>query len=256
MKRHQTITAIIIDDEPLARTGLRDILKEEKDFVIVAEAGDGEEALQLIERYKPQVLFLDIQMPEFSGFDIINNLPDSYHPLIVFVTAYNEYALQAFSKNALDYLLKPFDAERIGDTLNRIREMIHLKQSAAYSTKMVEALKQIHTPQNYLTRIPIRSAGKIRLVSLDDVLWIEADADYIQLQTAGGKHTTRETIGRIEKILDPAIFVRIHRSIIVNVHHVREIRTMHHGEYEIILDQGTKLTASRSYKQKLDFLIP
>jgi len=249
------IAVMIVDDEPLARHGLREIFEEEKDIVIIAESSDGEEAVEHIKKYKPDVLFLDIQMPEMNGFDVVKSLKAEELPLVVFVTAYDEYAIKAFSANALDYILKPYDAERIHSSLHRVREMIRLKQTASYSERMMEALKSFQSTSTYIERISIRSAGKIYFVNIEEILWIEAAADYIYIHTKNGKHTTRETIGTIELQLDPSKFIRIHRSSIVNLNAVRELQPEHHGDYTAILDQGIKLTVSRKYKEKLSFLL-
>lgn len=255
MKTNQRISALIVDDEPLSRHGLREILDGVKDITVIGEAHDGGEALQQILKLHPDVVFLDIQMPEMNGFEVLSNIPLGKLPLIVFVTAYDEFAIKAFSANALDYILKPFDSERILSSLHRVREMIRLKETVKYSEKMLEVLQSFQTSQKYVDRFSIRSAGKIYFVNSLEIIWIEAAADYIHLHTKNGKHTTRETIGSIEKQLDPSKFVRIHRSCIVNLDHIRELQPMYHGEYTAILNNGTKLTVSRTYKEKLAYLL-
>jgi two-component system LytT family response regulator len=255
MARDPKIPVMIVDDEPLARHGLRAIIEDEKDLVIVAEAADGEGAIRLIKQHSPEVLFLDIQMPELDGFDVIKALPKKTMPLIVFVTAYDEFAVKAFSSHALDYVLKPFDADRIHSTIHRVREMIRLKTRAAYSEKITEALRSFQQTKKYLDRVMVRASGKISFVPVDEILWIEAAADYIILHTKNGKHTTREMIGTIEQELDPSRFVRIHRSAIVNLNAVRELRTEHHGDFTAILITGTTLTVSRSFREKIEQLL-
>jgi len=255
VKPDKKISAIVVDDEPLARHGLRDLLEEEKDFTVVAESCDGEEAIRHIRRYNPDVVFLDIQMPEVNGFEVVNAIPRNDLPLIVFVTAYDEFAVNAFSANALDYILKPFDSERIHSTLHRVREMLRLKERASYSEKILEALKSIQSAKSYIDRIPVRNAGKVSFVSVDDLVWIEAAEDYITLHTMTGTMTTRASIGAIEKQLDPSRFVRIHRSTIVNLHHIKELRPMDHGEFSALLRHGTTLTVSRTYKKRLATLL-
>lgn len=255
MARDHKISVVIVDDEPLARHGLREIIGSEKDIAVVAEASDGEEALRLIAKHSPDVVFLDIQMPEVDGFDVIRALPKKKIPLIVFVTAYDEFAVKAFASHALDYILKPFDAERIRTALYRVREMIKLKTNAAYSEKLLEALQTLHSPKKYIERIMVRHAGKISFVPVDEILWIEAAADYIVLHTKKGKHTTREMIGSIELQLDPSRFIRIHRSVIVNIEAVRELQPQHHGEYSMLMTEGTILTVSRTYKDRISTLI-
>jgi two-component system LytT family response regulator len=255
MASDRKITVMIVDDEPLARHGLREIIGSEKDLMIVAEAADGEEALRSIAKHSPDVVFLDIQMPEVDGFDVISALPKKKIPLVVFVTAYDEFAVKAFESHALDYVLKPFDAERIRSALHRVREMIRLKTNAAYSVKILEALQSRHSPKKYIERIMVRNAGKISFVPVDEVLWIEAAADYIVLHTKNGKHTTREMIGSIEQQLDPSRFVRIHRSSIVNLSSIRELRPEHHGDMIALMIDGSKICVSRSYREKLQNII-
>lgn len=255
MARDHKISVVIVDDEPLARHGLREIIGSENDLAVVAEASDGEEALRSISKHSPDVVFLDIQMPEVDGFDVIRALPKKKIPLIVFVTAYDEFAVKAFASHALDYILKPFDAERIRTALHRVREMIKLKTNASYSEKLLEALQTLHSPKKYIERVMVRHAGKISFVPVDEILWIEAASDYIVLHTKKGKHTTREMIGSIELQLDPSRFIRIHRSVIVNIEAVRELQPLHHGEYSMLMTEGTTLTVSRTYKDRISTLI-
>lgn len=255
MKTNRTISVLIVDDEPLSRHGLREILEEEKDISGISEAIDGEDAVRQIAKNHVDVVFLDIQMPEMNGFEVLKNIPSGKFPLIVFVTAFDEFAIKAFSANALDYILKPFDAERVRSSLHRVKEMIRLKETVKYSERMLEVLRSFQTPQKYPDRFSIRSAGKIYFVSSHEILWIEAAADYIHLHTKNGKHITRETISSIEKQLDPSKFVRIHRSYIVSFDHIRELDPMHHGEYIALLSDGAKLTVSRTYKEKLSHLL-
>lgn len=255
MTADRNIQVMIVDDEPLARHGLREVLSLEKDISIVAECADGMEALTQYQQHRPDVLFLDIQMPETDGFDVVKQLPPDEFPIIVFVTAYNEYALKAFTANALDYVLKPFDNERIHTTLRRVREMVRLKQQAGYSERILNAVASFAPKVSYLLRIPIRHAGKITLVKTDNVVWIEAAADYIHIHTATEKFITRESIGEMELQLDPAIFARIHRSSIVNLRHIKEVQNNHNGDYTVFLDKGVSLPVGRNYKENLSRLI-
>ncbi len=255
MTLDRKIRVMIVDDEPLARHGLREVLSAEDDLEIIAECADGNEAVAAFVKKRPDVIFLDIQMPEKDGFDVVRMIPPEELPFIVFVTAYNEFALKAFTANALDYVLKPFDNERIHVTLKRVREMVRLKQQAGYSERILNAVKSFAPKVSYLLRIPIRLAGKITLVKTDDVVWIEAAADYIHIHTATEKFITREAIGEMELQLDPAMFVRIHRSSIVNLRHITEVQSNHHGDYTALLDNGTSLPVGRNYKENLTRLI-
>lgn len=255
MTRERMITAMIVDDEPLARHGLRAVLSGVEDLSIVAEASDGEEALSSVLEHRPDVLFLDIQMPEMDGFDLLGSLPPDVMPLVVFVTAYDEFAVKAFDTRALDYILKPFDADRIHTSLHRIREMLQMKDGAEYSRQIEEIVRTFRPAKRFLERVMVRNGGKIHFVPVGDIVWCEADADYLRLHTAGGVHTIRGTIGAFAEELDPAQFVRIHRSSIVRLNAIRELRPGPHGEYTALLDQGTVLTVSRSYKGNIERLL-
>lgn len=255
MTLDRNIRVMIVDDEPLARHGLREVLSAEHDLEIIAECADGSEAVAAFVKKRPDVIFLDIQMPEKDGFDVVRMIPPEELPFIVFVTAYNEFAVKAFSANALDYVLKPFDNERIHATLKRVREMVRLKQQAGYSERILNAVASVAPKASYLLRIPIRHAGKITLVKTDAVVWIEAAADYIHIHTATEKFITRESIGEIETQLDPSQFVRIHRSSIINIRHIKELQTNQHGDYTAKLDNGTSLPVGRNYKENLTRLI-
>ncbi len=255
MARERSISVMIVDDEPLARHGLRAVLSGVPDLSIIAEASDGEEALSSVMEHRPDVLFLDIQMPEMDGFDLLGSLPPDAMPLVVFVTAYDEFAVKAFDTRALDYILKPFDAERIHTALHRIREMLLLKEQAEYSRKIEEIVRTLRPGRKFLERVMVRNGGKIHFVPVGDILWCEAAADYLQLHTVSGVHTIRMTIGAFEDDLDPAQFIRIHRSTIVRLGAIRELRPGTHGDYTALLVQGTELSVSRSYKERIERLL-
>ncbi len=249
------ITVLIVDDEPLARHGLREILSQEKDLSIIDEAEDGDEAVEKILRHRPDAVFLDIQMPEQNGFEVLAQLSPEQFPLIVFVTAFDEFAIKAFAANALDYLMKPADDDRVRLSVSKIREMIRLKQGAVQAGKISSLLSSMGQDPPHISRIPVKSGNKITFVRTDEIYWLEAAADYVHLHTHGTKHTIRESITVLEKQLDPRLFVRIHRSTIVNLRQIRELRPLHHGEYEVLLTDGTTLTVSRTYRHKLDSLL-
>jgi len=251
MTNDKKISILIIDDEPLARFGLREILERDPEISIVGESEDGEQAIHDIQQLAPDVVLLDIQMPELTGFDVIQSIPPNIRPLIIFVTAYDEFAVKAFSERAIDYVLKPFDAERINSSLHRVKKIIRSKNTDAYTKSMIEVLRSIQVEKRYLKRIPIRQAGKITFVRVEDVFWIEAAADYIVISSRTGKYTTRESIGVIEHQLDPAKFVRIHRSSIVNLNCIKELQPMNHGDLIAVLENGTTLTVSRTYRNRL-----
>lgn len=255
MSSNSSISVLIVDDEPLARHGIREFLNEDKNIKILGEAKDGDEALEKIFTLSPDIVFLDIQMPERNGFEVIRSIPKDKLPLIIFVTAYDEFALRAFSENALDYILKPFEAERIHASVKRARALIGLKERAAYSSRMMQMMDSIGVHEKFNPRISIRTSKKIFLITVNDILWIESDADYIQIHTSKEKHITRETMKGIEPKLDPFKFVRIHRSFIVNIDHILELQPLRHGDYIAQLKNGQKLSVSRKYKAKLSLLL-
>ncbi len=255
MRLKSTISVLIVDDEPLARHGLQEILTEDKSIMILGEAKDGDEALEKILQFSPDVVFMDIQMPERNGFEVLRSIPKEKLPITIFVTAFDEFALKAFSENALDYILKPFDDERIHASVQRAKELISLKERAAYSSRMVHMMESMGGREKFTQRISIRTSKKIIFINVNDILWIESDADYIHIHTAKEKHVTRETMKGIEPQLDPSKFVRIHRSFIVNIDHILELQPLHHGDYVAQLKNGQRLSVSRKYKAKLSVLL-
>jgi two-component system LytT family response regulator len=262
--RHQQIRAVVIDDEPLARTGLIRLLQEEPDITIVGEGRNGQEALELIRSFRPDLIFLDIQMPEMDGFEVVDSLEHENRPVIIFVTAYDEYAIRAFEIHALDYLLKPYSAERFKRAVEHARQQldtrngdVQLGEMLAYVQKgqrmlehLVEGLPGI-ADQRYLERLVIKSTGRIQFLRVEDVDWIEADADYVRLHAHGKQHLVRAKIGELEQRLDPRLFLRIHRSTIVQLDRVKELRPLFHGDFLVVLHDNTELTLSRSYRGRL-----
>jgi two-component system, LytTR family, response regulator len=234
-----TIRAIIVDDEPLARTNLRVLLGRHSDIEISGESGSGLEALEEIRKAKPDLVFLDVQMPECDGFDFLEKLGGDVPPAVIFVTAYDQYALRAFEAGALDYLLKPFDDARFERALSRARNQIEHHRSASPKTK----------------RLAVKSSGQIVFLKLTDIDWIEA-ADYYACLHVGNKtHLLRRSMSELEQDLDPAAFRRIHRSAIVNLARVRAIELNRNGEYDVLLDNGTALPISRRYRKQLQSAI-
>ncbi|MBI2428578.1 MAG: response regulator transcription factor [Ignavibacteriales bacterium] len=251
MKSDRKISALIVDDEPLAREGLRSIVSKDKSFIVCGEADDGENAVQTVLHKKPDVLFLDIQMPEMDGFEVLAALPQQKIPVVVFVTAYDEFAIKAFQSNALDYILKPLDPERVHAALSRIKEMIRLKRRAGYSDSVADVIKLLQPQKKYPDRLTIRSTGKIVFVHVDDIRWIESDADYIHIHTPDRKYIVRETMNSMSLKLDPSRFARVHRSYIVKVDFIKELQRMHHGDFVALLKNGKTISISRRYKKNL-----
>lgn len=256
------IRVLIVDDEPAARSRIRRLLKDEPDVDVVGESSDGASAVSAVASLKPDVLFLDIQMPESDGFDVLERLPSDKRPLVVFVTAYDQYALKAFEVHALDYLLKPFDAERFRASFTRVRDRLAHDQRT--DVRLVRSLideiragradleRLVKGEPRHLERIMVRSSGKITFVKVADLDWLEASGNYVRLHTARGSHLIRETLSNLESRLDPHQFVRIHRSTIVNLDRVKEMQPWFSGDYLVILHSGVKLKLSRSFREAIE----
>jgi two-component system, LytTR family, response regulator len=231
------IRVLIVDDEPLARSNLRVLLRQDTDIESIQECGSGTEAVAQIRTARPDLVFLDVQMPECGGFEVLRKLEaDAPLPVIVFVTAYDEYALRAFDAGALDYLLKPFDDARFHLAMQRAKEKIAAK----------EPLPPPETP-----RLMVRSAGQVAYVQVPDIDWVEAADYYVCLHVGTRSHLLRKSMAELEQELDPHIFCRIHRSTIVNLRRVRALQVDAAGEYEVILDGGRKLRLSRRFRKDL-----
>jgi two-component system LytT family response regulator len=243
-ERRSQWSALIVDDEPLARASLRKLLEREPDAITIFEARNGHEAVSRILAERPDVVFLDVQMPEMNGFEVVRQVGAAAMPEVVFVTAHDQFAIQAFEINALDYLLKPVSEERFAEALQRTRS--HSRHGDD-SERIVSLLQTLASPPKTLTRIAVRSAGKTRFVDLEDVLWIQAAENYVQLHTASSRHLVHATIQSMLGRLDPDVFVRIHRSAIVNVRHIMQIETGGQGDYVLTLDNGFCIESSRTY---------
>lgn len=246
------IRTIIVDDEELARERIRTLLARVADVEIVGEASNGQSALALIADQQPELVFLDVQMPEMDGFELIRHLPEP-RPQIVFVTAHDKFAVQAFEVHAVDYLLKPFDRERFETALGRAVAKIRSHPNGG--TDFSSLLKEVRPSNKPLTRLLVKTEGKMLLVNLDDIDWIESSDNYVTLHLGNESRLMRETMSSLETRLPPAKFLRISRSTIVNVERIKELQPMFHGEYIIILRNGARLTLTRGYREKLNQLI-
>jgi two-component system LytT family response regulator len=249
------IRALIIDDEPLGREGIRGLLAGDPDIEIVGESSDGVQAIADIQALRPELVFLDIQMPECDGFGVLEALPEDVLPAVIFVTAYDKYALDAFAVHALDYLLKPVDPERFRSALERVKGHLRRSESGALNDKLRRFVAELHDRAQYRSRIVVKTHGKLLLFKVDDVDWVESAGDYVNIHVRGEQHLLRETMAELEAKLDPARFMRIHRSTIVNVDRVKELELLFQGQYLVRLRDGTRLTASRSYKKQIDQLL-
>jgi two-component system LytT family response regulator len=244
-------TLLIVDDEPLAREGLRLLLAGDPDVAAVHEAKDGREAVAALRETRPDLVFLDVQMPEMDGLAVIREIGPENMPAVVFVTAHDTYAIQAFEVNALDYLLKPVTRERFAQALARAKARLRTQPAAEASRQILSLLETIGLPSRALKRLAVRSAGKTTFVDIVDVDWIEAAENYVKLHSGRASHLVHVAMNTLEKSLDPETFLRIHRSIIVNLGRIRDLQPGVHGEYSITLQDGTRLQSGRTYADRL-----
>jgi len=245
------LRALVVDDEPIARRRLRALLRSESRVEIVGECEDGHAALDAIRRLAPDLLFLDVQMPGLDGFDVIELLEPVQCPAVIFVTAYDRYAMRAFDVCAADYLLKPFEPRRLGTAVSRAAALAGGRDIPARLHALVENVRAGRPLQRFL----VRSTGRAYAVPAEAVESIEAADHYVELRTADGTHLLRETISSIERRLNAAAFVRIHRSTIVNVASVRELRSRLHGEAIVVLASGRRVRCTRTYAPALRRLL-
>ena len=249
-----TWTVVLADDEEFGRRTLRSILEQRPGFRVVGEAADGPSALELLDKLRPDLAFLDVQMPGMDGFDVLRALPPRQWPLVVFCTGYTEHALRAFEVNALDYLLKPFDDERALRTLDRAAA--RLGRPDREVRERIEKVLASTESESFLERIPIRRSGKVEIIDLDDVEWIAAAGNYVELHAEGRRHLYRSALSKLVRRLDPDRFVRIHRSAVVNVERVRELEPTPQGDWKLRLDTGARLRLSRRFREALQMLVP
>jgi len=242
------IQVVMADDEVLARQKLRLLLREERDIEVVGECASATETIELVRLVKPNILFLDIRMPGMDGFDVVGALVSDAQllmPAIIFTTAYDQYALRAFEVHAADYLLKPFTAERLHSAIHRVRERALASESALGTNGISgDALGPS-------MRIVFKSRGRILFLPVEEIRWVVAEENYVRLCTAQDTHLLRETMSHLEARLDPQMFLRVHRSYIVNLNHVKEVRTEHNGESVVVMNDGQKLAMSRGYRSRI-----
>ena len=248
------IRTVLGDDEPLVRERLRTLLAAHRDAELVAECGDGLECVDTILRIRPDLVFLDIRMPELSGLEVLEALPADRRPAVVFVTAYDEFAVRGFEVNAVDYLLKPVEPRRFDEALDRVRDRL-ARPAAARLAGVETLLSDLQRTRGYVTRLVARKGNAIVFVPVAEIDWIDARGNYARLHQSGSTHLIREPLRELVSRLDPERFLRIHRSTIVNLERVASIEPYFHGEYVVTLRDGTKLTSSRTRSAALRALI-
>ena len=246
---------LIVDDEPPARRGVRARLKSFSDFTVLEDCEDGLAALDAIRRHAPDLVFLDVQMPGLSGFEMLKRLPEGRRPFIIFMTAYDQFALRAFEVHALDYLLKPIDAERFAEAMERARRQLKLQSADSIEARLRALLNEYDStrqPKPYVERFTVRTGRRITFITVDEIDWIEAVGDYVCFHVGKKSPMLRETLNTLEACLDPSKFVRIHRSTIVQVSRIKELETLPNRELRLRLNDDTDLKVSRTYREHLD----
>jgi two-component system LytT family response regulator len=245
------IRALVVDDEPLARDRVTSLLQQEADVEVIGACHDGTQAVAAIHNQAPDLVFLDVQMPGHNGFEVIEAVGADRMPTVIFVTAYDEYALRAFEVHALDYLLKPFGRERFRETLRHARASLERRRAGDLGRRLLALVNDIKPEPSKLERLVVKSGGRVCFLRTDQIDWIEAAGNYVRLHLGEESHLFRETMTRMEARLDTRQFVRIHRSRIVNTDRVKELQPWFNGEYVVVLQSGTRLTLSRGYRDKL-----
>ncbi len=266
------ITTLIVDDESLSRRGIEIRLRAAPDFEVLGQCSNGREALAAVMERRPDVVFLDIQMPGMSGFEVLANLPQDALPVIVFVTAYDQYAIRAFEARAVDYLLKPVDDARFGAALERVRNQVRSRNAATQRDRLVQIIAEITGSgelalDELLSRgpkaaeprrpeiLPIRQGRETVRVAMSSIEWIDAAGDYMCIHAGGNTHILRGTMKELEEVLDPKLFQRVHRSTIVNLSLVKSLRAHMNGEYFLTLEGGHELKLSRTYRDKVEYFL-
>ena len=258
------LRAVVVDDEPAARRGVRLLLERDREVEIVGEAATGTEAVNIIKREKPDLVFLDVKMPNGDGFEVLRRVGAPAAPAVVFVTAFDQHALHAFEVNAVDYLLKPYDDVRFAAALGRAKDEVRRRQTEGVNARIAQLLEYLQqdggrsAPANAESardRILVKSSGEFFFLKAEEIDWIEAEGDYMKFHVAGRTHLMRETMVHLEASLDPKRFIRIHRSTIVNIDRVQKLSPLFAGDYAVVLRDGTKLKLSRGYHERIATLM-
>lgn len=249
------VRVLIVDDEPLAREKIRRMLADDPEMEVIGECANGREAITAVQSLLPDLMLLDVEMPAFDGFAVLEALKSSHLPLVIFITAFDHYAVRAFKVHALDYLLKPFDRERFAAAIEHAKERLRQSRKEQLNERLLDLLKQIEISSKHLERIFIKTDERVFFLQTAEIDWIEAEGNYVRLHTTSKSYLLRESIGRLETQLDPGAFARIHRSTIVNLDRIKELQSWSHGEYRVILHNGTKLMLSRNYRDTLQEIL-
>jgi two-component system LytT family response regulator len=249
------IRAVVVDDEPHARRGIMALLEEEDDIDVVGEASDGGEAVACIRRLRPDLVFLDVTMPDRSGLAVVEDVGVESMPQVIFVTAYDEYAVRAFETNAVDYILKPFSDERFQEAVRRARENFRRERACELGERLRQLLDCTATDEGILERFTLKVGEKYNVFKVDQIDWIEADDYHVKLHIGGKSYLVRQTLGALEKQLPPTSFARIHRSTVVNLDRVVALEPLFQGDYTVVLKDGTALRMSRRRRKALSNLI-
>lgn len=251
MTNATSIRALVIDDEPLARQMIREMLEGDSEVEIIGECANGREAVTALRELAPDLIFLDIQMPELGGFEVLESFKDNSMPYIIFATAYDQYAVRAFEVHALDYLLKPFDRERFETAWKRAKTLIRDDRLNQREQHILALLEELKAGPRYLQRLVVKTEGRVFFLDIDDIHCIEAEGNYVRVYNGQKTYLLRETISGLESQLDPKKFLRIHRSSIVRIDKIKELQPWFHGEYHVVLENGKQLTLSRNYRSNL-----
>ena len=252
---HLRARVLIVDDEPLARDRIREMLKGDREIGTIGEARNGREAIEAITAQAPDIVFLDVQMPDLDGFEVLKAVGEKCLPLIIFVTAYDQHALRAFDVHAIDYLMKPFDRERFARALDYAKDQMKRPTDERDTGRMIRLLEELKAGAKYLERLAIKTGEKVLFIRAEDVDSLEAEGNYVRVNVGTSSYMLRETINSIESQLDPRAFVRIHRSTIVNMNRVKELQAWARSEYRVMLDNGASYTLSRGYREHFDNFI-
>ena len=245
------IRVLVVDDEMLAREKIRTMVEGDPEIEIIGECVNGVEAIEAVQNLRPDLMLLDVQMPQIDGFAVLAALKSDHLPQVIFITAFDHYAVHAFEVHALDYLLKPFDRERFNAALEHAKAHIRGTRNGHLDQRILSLLKQIEADSKYLERLVVKTGGRVFFLLTDEIDWIEAEGNYVNVHTAQKSYLLRESISSLEAQLDPKQFIRIHRSTIVTLRRIKELQSWSHGEYRVILHDGTELTLSRNYRENL-----